>query len=104
MTDQPNVPISREEIEAKYNTNTPRERYSNPYLRTMGLAAAILVAIGLLVTAATFSSYSGAAGGLSLIVAGLTIAVFWLLAGAVVHAVRSLHQAPGPQRATEQPD
>ncbi|ROR81662.1 hypothetical protein SAMN06295974_0906 [Plantibacter flavus] len=104
MTDQPNVPISREEIEAKYNTNTPRERYSNPYLRTMGLTAAILGAIGLLVTAATFSSYSGAAGGLTSIVAGLTIAVFWLLGGAVVHAVRSLHQAPRTQRATEQPD
>jgi len=46
----------------------------------MSMAAAILMAIGLLVTAATFSSHSGAAGGLSLILPGLTIAVFWLLA------------------------
>ena len=70
----------------------------------MSMAAAILMAIGLLVTAATFSSHSGAAGGLSLILPGLTIAVFWLLALRLARGDRRLQCAESQRTTLGEPD
>lgn len=87
MTDKPEA--SSDHSEAAFLVRQQGTQYRNPYLRALGIATAILIGLGLVITVNTYSSYAGASSGLALIGAGLVAGLIWLLAGAVVHAVRS---------------